>query len=127
MIDIDDTGAYLAPILLSPPEIYHGKNLTCATAFYTPTEVVAGWKEVTGHDVKIVHVDAGARMLSASIPDMSPEMQKVLREASGLLKEYGYYGPTGRKDLQWTLDQMEDKPTTWKVFVRKNEPWFQDD
>jgi hypothetical protein len=34
MIDITDTGKFLAPILLNPKK-YNGKSFTCATAFYT--------------------------------------------------------------------------------------------
>ena len=57
---------------------------------------------------------------------LSPEMVKSLKESSGLIGDYSYYGPTGKKDLEWTLAQMEEEATSWESFVEANEPWFED-
>jgi hypothetical protein len=54
-------------------------------------------------------------------------MKKGLKKKDRASEEFSYFGPTGRKDLEWTLKQMmgNEKPTTWEEFVRKNEPWFE--
>jgi hypothetical protein len=50
MIDITDTGKFLAPILLNPQK-YNGKSFTCVIAFYSPLQLVDGWTKVTGKKV----------------------------------------------------------------------------
>lgn len=118
LIDISDTGKYVAPILLEP-EKYHHKNFTAATAFYSLQQIVETWSQVTGRLVTFVPKPAGS--VSAG---MTPEMIKVQEESAGLIRDYQYYGPTGPKDLEWTLAQIKEPLTTWEEFVKKNEPWF---
>ena len=55
---------------------------------------------------------------------MPPEIVEVLKEIKGFMEEMELFGPTGRKDLEWTLAQLKDKPTTWESFVEANGPWF---
>ncbi|KAL9615220.1 MAG: hypothetical protein Q9167_000314 [Letrouitia subvulpina] len=118
LIDISDTGKYLAPILLEP-EKYHLKTFTAATAFYSLQQIVETWSQVTGRTVTFV-----PRPPDSASAGMTPEMVKVQRESAGLIKDYHYYGPTGPKDLEWTLAQIKEPLTTWEEFVKKNEPWF---
>ncbi|KAL8841788.1 MAG: hypothetical protein Q9170_000821 [Blastenia crenularia] len=116
LIDITDTGKFVAPILLYPDK-YEGKSFTAATAFITPREMIEGWKKVTGKDLKFVQATSGGSGLPS-------EVLKMLKGGAGLIDDYQYYGPTGQKDLQWTLAQMDDAPTTWEKFVEVNKPWF---
>ena len=120
MIDIKDTGKFLAPILLDP-EKYNGKKFAAATAYYTPAELVDGWKKITGKEVHYVKT-------KFEVPEgpLAPETVKLLDDTmnGGLMEDYGLFGPTGRSDLEWTLKQMDDVPTTWEEFVKANEPWF---
>lgn len=118
LIDISDTGKYLAPILLEP-EKYHHRTFTAATAFYSLQQIVETWSQVTGRIVTFV-----PRPASSVSAGMTPEMVKVQNESAGLIRDYQYYGPTGLKDLEWTLAQIKEPLTTWKEFVKKNEPWF---
>lgn len=118
MIDINDTGKFLVPILLDPDK-YHKTSFTAATAFYTPAEMVRGWTKITGKEMKFVQADSGS-----SNQALPPETAKMLKDGAGLIDEYHYYGPTGQKDLEWTLAQLDDSPTTWEKFVEANEPWF---
>ena len=121
LIDITDTGKFVAPALLEP-EKYNGKRLTSATAYYTPKQLIEGWKTVTGKDVKYTQIPVGAARESS----MTPKMLEVLNEVGGLLTEYHYFGPTGKKDLEWTLAQVKDPLTSWETFVRANGPWFEE-
>lgn len=118
MIDIRDTGKFIAPALMKP-DVYDRKNFTCATQFYTPAEIVETWTTVTG---KEVYQAKGRSSLGAA----PAEVQNMLKKISGLITVYAYFGPTGQDDLKWTLEQLTDKPTSWKQFVEENQPWFED-
>ncbi|KAL8926980.1 MAG: hypothetical protein Q9172_001573 [Xanthocarpia lactea] len=118
MIEIADTGKFIVPILLNPNK-YNGKRFIGATAFYSPAELVETWKKVTGKEIKLGQ--ASDEAWGQNIP---PEIMEVLKDSSGLIEDYRYYGPSGQEDLEWTLAQMDDPPTTWAKFVEANEPWF---
>ncbi|KAL8766640.1 MAG: hypothetical protein Q9209_006623 [Squamulea sp. 1 TL-2023] len=118
LIDITDTGKFIVPILLSPDK-YHGKRFTAATAYYLPADLVEVWKKVTGKEIKLSQ--ASLEAWGQSLP---PELLSVLKDSAGLVDEYQYFGPRGQEDLNWTLAQMDDPPTTWEKFVEANEPWF---
>ena len=83
--------------------------------------MVDSWTRVTGK--KVLFVQIPGRTASASL---SPAVVEMLKESTGLINDYSYYGPTGMEDLKWTLDQVEETPTSWEDFVRTNEPWFED-
>ncbi len=121
LIDITDTGKFVAPALLNPIE-YDGKVFTLAAAIYTPKQLIETWKEVTGKDVRFTQIPVGTARGSA----ITPEMARVLQESAGLISEFSYFGPTGEKDLEWTLSQIDDVLNSWETFVRANGPWFED-
>ncbi|KAJ4249797.1 hypothetical protein NW762_012139 [Fusarium torreyae] len=118
LIDIRDTGKYLAPALLDP-DFYHGKRLTCATAFYTLSDMVDTWTRITGTTVKLCvpqNVDDHA------VLSQPPKHEGV--NATAHIMQYGYFGPTGKDDLMWTISQLAEQLTSWEDFVRKQEPRF---
>lgn len=117
LIDVLDTGKFLAPALLNP-DLYNGKNFTCATAYYNATELVEIWTKVTGKAVKLAKGDPEA------FNHLPEELKEAMKEAEGMGK-FGYYGPKGREDLQWTLEQVGEKLNTFEDFVKANEPWFE--
>ncbi|KAL8637485.1 MAG: hypothetical protein Q9228_005251 [Teloschistes exilis] len=117
MIDVTDTAKYLIPILLDPNR-YSGKRFVASTAYYSATEIVEAFKKITGKDMQFIQAGQGSTGL-----ELPPEIAKVLEESSGLMADFKYYGPTGPKDLEWTLAQMDDPPTTFEDFVKANEPW----
>ena len=124
-VDIKDTGKFLEPVLLSQetePSKYHHARFVAATAFYNGTEIVDAWNRVTGYRVSFVH-DAGNH------EGLGEEVRKIKEESAVLVSEWEYYGPTGRKDLEWTLDQLNEKPTSWEDYVKRVEEskdggWF---
>jgi hypothetical protein len=117
-IDITDTGKFLEPILLNPAK-YDGKNFTCATASYTPLQLVDGWTKIMGK--KVVYEQTDVEKANANL---TPEMQRELKKSTGLLDEYHYFGLSGEDDLRWTLAQMKEAPTTWEDFLKVNDSWF---
>jgi len=121
MIDITDTGKFIAPILLDPAK-YNGKNFTCATKFLSPLQLVDGWTKVTGKTVRYSMVSPDEMASEA----MTPEMRAELKKSANLINEFSYFGPNGQADLEWTQAQVKDNLTTWEEFVKSNEPWFGD-
>lgn len=81
--------------------------------------MVETWTTVTGTTVKLENsrdaVDYGK---------MSKEQREDVERAGYLIMEYGYFGPTGQADVDWTLKQATEKLRTWEDFVRDYEPWF---
>ena len=78
---------------------------------------------MTGKNVTYKQVPVGG----ADRPGMPPSMVEALKEAGGLIRDYEYFGETGRADLEWTLEQMEEKPRGWREFVEQEGPWFAED
>ncbi|KAF7555568.1 hypothetical protein G7Z17_g2049 [Cylindrodendrum hubeiense] len=118
LIDIRDTGKFIAPALLDP-DLYHGKNFTCATDFYTPMEMVDAWTKATGKTVRFQQVGTGSEYST-----LSEAQSMELRKARGLITKYAYFGPTGIADLTWTLKQLTETPRSWEEFILENLPWF---
>jgi hypothetical protein len=116
LIDIKNTGKFIVPAILDP-DVYEGKNSICATAFYAPAEMVDTWTKVTSKIVRFHQTGDGAEHST-----LSEEQRSALKKSKGLITKYSYFGATGKKDLEWTLEQMIEKPTTWEEFVKKNEP-----
>ena len=121
LIDITDIGKYLAPALLDP-EKYHNARFTGATAYYTSLEMVDAWSKVTGKNIKFVQTEPGSMR-----GNMTEEMLETMKESTGLLTEYEYFGSGGPNDLAWTIDQLGEgvKLTSWEDFVKINEPWLE--
>ena len=67
----------------------------------------------------MLHIEAEIPLL------MDDPMKQRLARPLVLITKWGYYGPTGEQDLEWTLAQMDEKPKTLKQFLEDNEPWFQ--
>jgi hypothetical protein len=116
MIDISNTGIFIAPILLDPAK-YNGKSFTCATEFLTPLQLIEGWTNITGKAItySMIHPEDMALPL---------EMVADMKKGADQMNIYSYFGPTGPADLEWTQVQLKDKLTTWEEFVKANEPWF---
>jgi hypothetical protein len=120
LIDVADTGIYLAPVLRDPTR-YHGKRLTCATAFYTAQEMIDTWSRVSGKRVALITEEDIPRVIE-------DPMHQRMAYATPLLTEYAFYGPTGQTDLEWTLAQLDegkDGPlSSWEDFLIRHGPWF---
>ncbi|KAI3552864.1 hypothetical protein CABS01_06378 [Colletotrichum abscissum] len=119
LIDIRDTGKFLAPALLDPA-VFHGKNLACATAYYSMNEMAAAWTRVKGTEV--VYKQLGA---DEPLPGFPEELAHNFKEGLAFVEEVGYFGPAGPTDVVWTLEQLHGVPGshslgTWEDFLREN-------
>ncbi|KEZ45871.1 hypothetical protein SAPIO_CDS1236 [Scedosporium apiospermum] len=117
-IDVTDTGKYLAPAIGDPAK-YNGKQLIGATAFYSSKEVADTWSRITGKKVR----HATPEELPVSSGSF---MEDNVIRPNPFLTDTGYYGPTGRAELEWLHSQLDpaDKLTTWEEYVKANGPWF---
>lgn len=115
LIDIGDAGKYLAPALRDPAK-YNGAQLVSATAFYSAQEIVDIWSRVSGKSVRLATSDEVEQFIT------HPLQRDVLCPGP-LFLGYGYFGPDGDRDLDWTLAQLDpaDKLTTWDEFLVRNE------
>jgi uncharacterized protein YbjT (DUF2867 family) len=119
LIDITDTGKYLAPALRDPLK-YNGARLTAATAFYTAQEQVDSWSAVSGKKVVLPAI--------SDIPTLTDDpIKQMFARPAPLFTKWAYYGPTGQQDLDWTIEQVDERLTTWREFLEANGPWFEDE
>lgn len=86
LIDITETGKYLAPILLSSsPGTYDGASFLAASGYYTPAQICDVWTTVTGKEVKYLELQPGEEKFQG-FPE---EVKRVMKDAAGLMR--GWY------------------------------------
>ena len=124
LIDITDTGAYCAPVLLSP-ERYHHKRFMAATYYKTPVQMAKGMEKALGQPVRYQNVSAVDLFRDRFPSAMADHFIKT-----GMEKSFGtdwiYFGPEGEEGVKWTVEQVESvggKLGTWEEYVKRDGPW----
>ncbi|KAF1816884.1 NmrA-like family domain-containing protein [Eremomyces bilateralis CBS 781.70] len=107
----EDMGKFVKPAL-KKPEKFNGKRILAATDYYPVARILAEFEEVTGKKINFNQISAD--QYKSFLPDY---MAQEMLENHLLIEEPGYYNGTS---LQESLDALEDKPTTWKEFVKKS-------
>ncbi|KAF1955112.1 NAD(P)-binding protein [Byssothecium circinans] len=113
LIDITDTGAWMNAILADPDK-YNGKFIAAAQGLYTYEQVVGIMSEVSGKTVKFHQMSD--EVLKSVLPEGARGM---LYEMNVLFRDYGYYGPTQKEDVQWAIEQARGELTDLEAFLRK--------
>ena len=86
LIDITETGKYLAPVLLSPSlDTYNGASFLAASGYYTQTQICNVWTTVTGREVQYLELQPEEE----KFPGLPEEVKRVMRDAAGLMR--GWY------------------------------------
>lgn len=116
MIDITDTGKYVAAIL-AEPENFEGKILSAATKLYTTNELVKIISDVTGKTVKYNQIPPD--VFKEFLP---PAAAENLAEMLLYIQDFGYFGPDTREKVDWTAKMAKGKLTTFEEFISKNCP-----
>lgn len=109
----NDSGKFVKAMVLKREEVL-GKNVLGATDYYTPEDVVKGFKEKKGKDIQFYQPDKETykgSLAQAGLPDFA---QEELYENMAFMGEFGYFG---KRSLEWSLSLLDEKPTTLADFI----------
>lgn len=111
-------GKFVVAAIKSGPKVL-GKQILAATDYYTPSQIISNFEEVTGHKARFISVDADTYKSFLPAP-----MADELLENHLFIDSPGYYA--GR-DLGESLKLVADaglRLTTFKEFLQKNKDVF---
>ena len=116
LIDITDTGKWIAGVL-AQPEQYVGKNLRAATAWYTCEEMARIMSKVLGRTIK--HKQIPDEVFKGFLPPRAADTVLQLHQYN---RDYHYYGDKApdREGVAWAAKQARGKLTTLEEFLEKN-------
>ena len=89
--------------------------MLAATAYYTPKQIVADFEEVTGNKMRYIQISGD--QFKSYLPEF---MAEEMLQNHILLDTTGYYAGAS---LDESLDLLEEKPVTWKEFIKKSGIW----
>lgn len=89
LIDVSDTGKYLAPALRDPAK-YDGARLVSATAYYSAQEIVDTWSRASGKNMRLATGNEAEQFIT------HPMQREVLRPGP-LFVKYGILAPVAPK------------------------------
>lgn len=112
LLDIRDTGAFVAPILRRP-DAFAGKFLAAAEGLYSVREIVETMTRVSGKEVK--HVRLEDEVWKSYLPE---ETREMLYEMYVLVRDYGYYGEGMEEQVNWARGQAEGKLVGLEEYLR---------
>ncbi|KAJ4297510.1 hypothetical protein N0V90_005402 [Kalmusia sp. IMI 367209] len=119
LIDIEsDMGKFVVAAIKGQTEVL-SKQILAAAGYYTPSQIVSEFTEVTGKKAQFIPVDANT--YKGFLP--GPMADEML-ENHFFIEEPGYYAG---QDLTESLDLVANvglKPATWKEFLQKNKDVF---
>lgn len=106
---VADTGKFVK-VALKNFDAYAGKRIHAATDYYSPSRIVAEFKEASGKEARFVQVPVD--VFKGFLP---PPVAQELTENMLLLEDPGYYA-----GAKLSHEDLEEKPTAWKDFVKAN-------
>jgi len=115
----NDTGKWVKAILLKPEQTM-GKRVLGSDSYYTPKQVIEQFKEVypqSGKTAKFVESTPAQFKQGLAMGGLPELGQEEMYQNMILMPRYGYYGGA---DLQWSNDILDEKPTTWKEFIKRD-------
>ncbi|KAJ6070549.1 NmrA family transcriptional regulator [Penicillium canescens] len=107
----EDTGKFIKAIIKNREKLL-GKQVLGATDYYTPERIIEEFQEVTGKKAKYLQIPA--EDYKAALPTV---MAVELLENHLFIEDPGYFNGAG---LEKSLAILEEKPTTWKEFIKKS-------
>ncbi|KAH6967627.1 hypothetical protein BKA56DRAFT_497170 [Ilyonectria sp. MPI-CAGE-AT-0026] len=113
LIDPTDTGEWVAAILAEPDK-YEGKSIAAAQGLYTWSEIAEAVSAASGKVVKFQAVP------EETFKGWLPEgLRDDLLDMYSLFRDYGYYGPTMKEDIEWGVKQAKGNLTSLEEFLRR--------
>lgn len=97
-----------------------GAQVLATVDYYTPSQLVAEFEEVTSLKARFKQVDPQTYKDTFPIPGVPEPMLVEMLETHLFLETPGYYAG---QDLKRSLDLLAAaglKPTTWREFLEKN-------
>ena len=123
LIDANDTGAWVAGIMLQPLDKVNGVKLLGTASWMSPKQVLEDLSEVLGETVSFREITADD--WHASLPTALPQAAKAaLTDNMVWMRDYGYFGP-GAEDEQKESDKIlgEYNVKSWRDFVLNSGIW----
>jgi len=111
-----DTGNFVKSILKNADTL-NGKQVLAATAYYNPKQIIADFEEVTGNKMRYIQISGD--QFKSYLPEF---MAEEMLQNHILLDTTGYYAGAS---LDESLDLLEEKPVTWKEFIKKSGIWWE--
>ena len=97
LFDTDDTGKFVAGILLQPSKLL-GQRVFGATDWYTPKQIVSTLEKVSGK--KANYQTLSDEVFKSFLP---PVMAEELSETLNFISDYAYFGPGAEQGLTKSL------------------------
>lgn len=116
LIDIMDTGKWIAGVL-SQPEEYVGKELRAATAWYTSEEIAQTMSKVMGKTIN--HKQIPDEVFKSFLP---PDAADTILQVRQYNRDYHYYGDKtpDHEGVEWAARQAKGKLTTFEEYLTQN-------
>ncbi|CAI7572952.1 unnamed protein product [Penicillium glandicola] len=112
LIDIEETGKYVAAILASPDE-FEGKVLAAATRLYTMQEIAEIMSQSSGK--KVVYNQLPEAVFRNFLP---PTMVDYLVHMLLYIQDFGYYGSETEELVTWAAVNARGKLTTLDEYFK---------
>lgn len=114
LINIEETGKYVAAILANPDE-FEGKVLVGATKLYTMEEIVQIMSESSGK--KVVYNQLPEAVFRTFLP---PNMVDYLVHMLLYIQDFGYYGAETEKLVTWSTANTRGELTTLEEYFKEH-------
>ncbi|KAJ5732231.1 hypothetical protein N7493_003712 [Penicillium malachiteum] len=111
---LHDTGKYLGPMLVDPDR-YAGRIFCYATAQWSYKQVAEIITRVTGK--KTIYMQIPYEQWLSFLP---PGYKDSISAMMQFIEKPGYFGPDTKEEVEWTVQQVREKLTTFEEFVEKH-------
>lgn len=116
---VDDTGKYVAGLLLAEPKSVDGIHVNGVSEWTTPGEIVSTLSKTSG--TKVEFREASPEEYEGYLPKA---IAKELTENMVLVRDWSYFGNGAEKKQEESNKILGHlKLTSWEEFVKKNGPW----
>ncbi len=116
---VQDTGKFVAGLLLADPKSVDGFEVNGVSEWMTPKEIVDTVSKTVG--TKVDFQEVSAEEYEGYLP---PAIAQEMKENMLLVRNYSYFGKGTEKTQAESNKILGDmKLTTWEEFVKSNGPW----
>ncbi|CAI6334701.1 unnamed protein product [Periconia digitata] len=115
LFDATDVGAWTNAVLAEPAK-YEGKFFAAAQGFYSMEDMARIMSKVSGKTVEYERISE--EQWQGSFPE---PLGHMMLETGIYQRDYGYYGPNMKEDVEWAQKQVQGQLTDFESFLRKTE------